>query len=187
MVIKYHFEVLNIKDKDWTKMDIQGNMIEPRIPNPPGRPPKISLAAVNTENKSAAVSPPKIPKDIPGPSNQSKLGKDPKAPRKRSQVSEIPAPLVMPKMESCPVCGEVADQGVPALLFHMAQHHFSVILAASHVPCEAPFKCPLCPHFSENYGEVLTHFLIFHKQLEVMTEHVKTCQDEQSFTPPQVC
>ena len=82
-----------------------------------------------------------------------------------------PAPPPQPKIEKCPVCGE--NQTFPAVLFHVAQHHFSQLLATAKVPVEAPFKCPKCPHFTENYGAMLKHFLVFHKQLEAMTEKLK--------------
>ena len=52
------------------------------------------------------------------------------------------------------------------------------MLATARVPVEAPFKCPLCPHFAEQYGGILRHFLIFHKQLDVMTDKLKNAQND---------
>jgi hypothetical protein len=57
-------------------------------------------------------------------------------------------------------------------------------LAASRVPVEAPFKCPLCSNFAENYGGMLKHFLIFHQQLTPMAEQLS--KPDQPFVPPLV-
>lgn len=134
MAIKYHFEVLNIKETNWSNVD-----------------------PVNSAT----------PRKLAQPSNQPLVQKRPN----------------LPKLEKCPVCD--TNQAFPALLFHLAQHHFSQLLAASRVPVEAPFKCPLCPYFAENYGGMLKHYLLFHKQLESMTEHVKN-PEGQNFVPAKV-
>ena len=89
---------------------------------------------------------------------------------KKPAIPPSPKPS-LPKLEKCPVCFE--NVTYPAVLFHVAQHHFSQLLATAKVPTEAPFKCPKCPHFTENYGGMLKHFLVFHKQLEAMTEKLK--------------
>ena len=75
------------------------------------------------------------------------------------------------KTSKCPVCEEFLP--TQALLFHVAQHHFPQLLAASRVPTVAPFKCPLCPHYSEDYGSILRHFLVFHNQMDLLTERLK--------------
>jgi hypothetical protein len=37
------------------------------------------------------------------------------------------------------------------------------------LPTAPPFKCPICPHFSQNHGAALRHWLIFHNMLEAYT------------------
>ena len=111
-----------------------------------------------------------VPKKVPSSPLQSSPMVVKKETIKTVQPSKV-APPVVPKLEKCPVCEEAVT--FPAVLFHVAQHHFSQLLATAKVPVEAPFKCPKCPHFAENYGAMLKHFLIFHKQLEVMTEKLK--------------
>lgn len=147
MAIKYHFEVLNIKDKDWTTADTFASA--PR-----------KLAQVSNTSTPASST----------------------APTATGGIKQRPLPPALPKLEKCPVCGQ--DQAFPGLLFHLAQNHFAQLLADSRVPVAAPFKCPLCPHFAENYEGMLKHFLIFHKHLDTMTNQVKN--PDQSFVPPKV-
>ena len=144
MAIKYHFEVLNI-NKDWTNIESFGV------------PKKFSAATLSSPSSSSQSSQMVVKKTLISTSTSS------------HQPSSKVAPI--PKLEKCPVCEEAVT--FPAVLFHVAQHHFSQLLATAKVPVEAPFKCPKCPHFAENYGAMLKHFLIFHKQLEVMTEKLK--------------
>ena len=95
--------------------------------------------------------------------------------KKSSSPSPKPKPQAQPKIDKCPVCNQIV--AFPAVLFHVAQHHFSQLLASAKVPVEAPFKCPRCPHFADSYGTMLKHFLIFHKQLEAMTEKLKNPEE----------
>ena len=90
-----------------------------------------------------------------------------------SPLRPPPKPSVVNKDKAakCPVCDHLL--AFPALLFHVAQHHFSQLLANYKVPVEAPFKCVLCPHYAEDYGAILRHFLIYHKQMEKLTERLK--------------
>jgi hypothetical protein len=156
MAIKYHYEVLNVKDKDWNQVETFGSGGAAR----------------------------KLPIGTPGPGSGSASGgavvKKQTHSHSHSNSSSQPPAQPVNTLEKCLVCGEMLLQ--PALLFHAAQHHFSQFLAAARVPVEAPFKCPLCPHYAEQYAAMLRHFLIHHKQMEAMTEKLK----QQSSTSEKV-
>ena len=54
----------------------------------------------------------------------------------------------------------------------MAQHHFTEKLASRGVSTTPPHKCPICPHFSEQYANLLRHYLTYHKQMDVLVAEV---------------
>ena len=85
--------------------------------------------------------------------------------------------------ESCPVCSEKFVR--TALLFHVAQHHFTDKLTARGIKTTPPYKCPICPHFSEHYAGLLRHYLTYHKQMEVLVGEVMGKPiSEGSMQPP---
>ena len=176
MAIKYHFEVLNIKDRDWKVDTLDGPTAAERLAERSRKLiPSSSHTSAVPNLLPASTGAASIPGSITGVTgNAASVGV------KRPSLSSHQPP--QPRIEKCPVCG--IDQAFPAVLFHLAQHHFSQLLAASRVPVEAPFKCPLCCHFAENYGGMLKHFLIFHQQLTPMAEQLNT--PDQPFVPPQV-
>ena len=202
MAIKYHFEVLNIKDRDWKVDTLEGPTAAERQANRLSYETHRKLipssshtsaitsnlaaglsaaAAAATSSTGAAASAASFPASshpaITG--NAASVGVKPRLSASGLQQPREPP---KPRLEKCPVCG--LDQAFPAVLFHLAQHHFSQLLAASRVPVEAPFKCPLCSNFAENYGGMLKHFLIFHQQLTPMAEQLS--KPDQPFVPPLV-
>ena len=102
MAIKYHFEVLNI-NKDWTNIESFGV------------PKKFSAATLSSPSSSSQSSQMVVKKTLISTSTSS------------HQPSSKVAPI--PKLEKCPVCEEAVT--FPAVLFHVAQHHFSQLLATT--------------------------------------------------------
>ncbi len=151
MAIKYYFEVLKIKDLDWSKVELtsggSGIGSAQSMSGPPANPPGIGAGPAPNAGPAKKISVPSLPS----------------------------APQVPKTKEKCPVCDEMMFQ--PALLLHVAQHHFSHLLAAHKVPTCPPFKCVICPFHSEDYAGILRHILVFHKAMDTYTEALKSPQD----------
>ena len=154
MAIKYHFEVLNVQEKNWGSSSGLADPVHMHSKNvnaaPTGGTPPSSGGFIPVAAVAPQVAPP-TPVRPPPP---------PKPPTSNNT-----------KAAKCPVCEEVLPH--PGLLFHVAQHHFSQQLGASRVPTKAPYKCPICPHHAEDYGAILRHFLIYHNQMELLTQRLK--------------
>ncbi len=81
-------------------------------------------------------------------------------------------PLRLP----CRVCGVVLLEN--ELITHLANSHFSDLVTS--VPKQPPFKCPLCPHFSESYERCLKHFGFYHQKFQ-HESMVKAEEENHSF------
>ena len=88
------------------------------------------------------------------------------------QFTAAAPPPVAGVANMCPLCpgGTPPHPTEPDLHSHLAREHFADFLKEAGVPLEgaALLKCPKCAFCSEKYPGLLKHYLVHHRQLEVL-------------------